>query len=109
MEILTKAVLGGLIIAVIALLARTGETRVAGLIVLFPVVALVSYYFVGASEGAGRLRGIVRASILAVPVWLVFMAVVYAALSAAVDYRLALACGLVGWLIAAGIFLLVSP
>lgn len=86
------------------LFARVERTQAAGLLVLFPAVTLLSYYFIGQSEGEQQLRQVVRGSVVAFPVWLVFMAVVYFALPV-LGFRLALAVATGAWLLVGGLYL----
>ena len=74
------------------------------MLVLFPVITLLSYFFVGQSEGPERLREVVKSSVGAFPIWLVFMGTVYVALPE-MDYRVALAVGTLAWLAAAVLYL----
>jgi uncharacterized membrane protein (GlpM family) len=47
MSLLTKALIGVVMVVVIALVARTRNYYVAGLVPLFPTFALVAHYIVG--------------------------------------------------------------
>lgn len=104
MELALKGVLSGGLIVGVLLLARAQKTQVAGLLVLFPVVTLVSYYFVGERDGRHQLRSVVRASLTAFPIWLLFMGVVYVALQY-LDFRLALLLATIAWVAAAAAYL----
>lgn len=104
MDLLLKGVVSGVLVSCVLLLAQTGQSKAAGLAVLFPAITLLSYYFIGQGEGEGRLREVVGASLLAFPVWLVFMGTVYFALPV-LDFRVALAAATVAWLTSGGLYL----
>lgn len=103
-DIVVRATLGGVLIGIVLLLAKAGRTQAAGLLVLFPAVTLVSFYFVGSSEGSEELARVVKASLLASPVWFIFIGVM-AITVGHVDYRVALGLATVAWLAVGGIYL----
>lgn len=70
------------------------------MLVLFPVVTLVSYLFIGRESGSAHVTEVIRASLLAFPTWLVFMGVTYV-LVKRVDVVVALAAASVAWGLAA--------
>jgi membrane protein GlpM len=51
-----KCMLGAAAVLVIALLSRTKNFYVAGLVPLFPTFALIAHYIIGAERGANDLR-----------------------------------------------------
>ena len=102
MTIIAKGVISGIVVSLVLLFAQSNKSHAAGIAVLFPAITLLSYYFIGSSEGSTTLRAVVRSSVGAFPIWLAFMAVVYFALRA-MDFRLALALATLVWLcLAAG-------
>jgi len=103
-DLLLKGIISGSLVMLVLLFARVERTQTAGLFVLFPAVTLLSYYFIGQSEGEQQLREVVRGSVMAFPVWLVFMAVVYFTLPL-LDFRLALVVATGVWLLAGGLYL----
>lgn len=56
LSLLLKAFIGFVIVLVIQLFARSKHYYIAALIPLFPSMALLSYYFVGQTQSADRLR-----------------------------------------------------
>ena len=56
MGLLLKATLGALIVVLIALLSRTKNYYIAGLIPLFPTFALIAHYIVATERGVEALR-----------------------------------------------------
>ena len=104
MDLLLKGIISGALVTLVLLFARVERTQAAGLLVLFPAVTLLSYYFIGQSEGEHQLREVVRGSVVAFPVWLVFMAVVYFALPV-LHFRLTLVLATVVWLLVGSLYL----
>jgi uncharacterized membrane protein (GlpM family) len=105
MDIVWKALVGGLVTAAIALLSRRGNV-LPGILPLFPTFAVIALLIVGAKGDNSGFREACMAGAKTIPAYLAFLAVCYFAVGY-VDYRIALAGGLVVWLVVAlGIFLL---
>jgi uncharacterized membrane protein (GlpM family) len=104
MEIVWKGIVGGLVTAAIVWLSRRGNT-LPGILPLFPTFALIALLVVGAKGDTGGFREACLAGAKTIPAYLAFLAVWCFAVDR-IDYRLALAGGLIVWLIVAlGIFL----
>lgn len=104
MEIVWKGVAGGLVTAAIVWLSKRGNT-LPGILPLFPTFALIALLVIGARNDQAGFRETCLAGAKTIPAYLAFLAVCYFAIGR-FDYRLALAAGLLAWLIAAlGIFL----
>ncbi|KGT94248.1 membrane protein [Erwinia typographi] len=56
MGLLFKAVLGALVVVLIALLSKTRSYYIAGLLPLFPTFALIAHYIVASERGIDALR-----------------------------------------------------
>lgn len=56
MGLVFKAALGALVVVMIALLSRTKNYYIAGLIPLFPTFALLAHYIVATERGMDALR-----------------------------------------------------
>jgi uncharacterized membrane protein (GlpM family) len=105
MDIVWKAIVGGLVTAAIALLSRRGNV-LPGILPLFPTFAVIALLLVGAKGDNAGFREACMAGAKTIPAYLAFLAVCYFAVGH-VDYRIALAGGLVVWLVVAlGIFLI---
>jgi membrane protein GlpM len=105
MDIVWKAIVGGLVTAAIALLSRRGNV-LPGILPLFPTFAVIALLIVGAKGDNAGFREACVAGAKTIPAYLAFLAVCYFAVGH-VDYRIALAGGMVVWLVVAlGIFLL---
>jgi uncharacterized membrane protein (GlpM family) len=105
LDILLKGLISGALVTLILLLSRIERTQAAGVLVLFPAITLLSYYFIGQSEGELQLRAVVRGSVMAFPIWLVFMAIVYFTLPV-LDFRLALLVATGAWVLVSALYLL---
>jgi uncharacterized membrane protein (GlpM family) len=104
MDIVWKGIVGGLVTAAIVFLSRRGNT-LPGILPLFPTFALIALLIVGAKGDNAGFREACLAGARTIPAYLAFLAVCYFAVDR-VDYRIALAGGLIGWFIVAlGIFL----
>jgi membrane protein GlpM len=105
MDIVWKAIVGGLVTAAIALLSRRGNV-LPGILPLFPTFAVIALLLVGAKDDNAGFREACMAGAKTIPAYLAFLAACYFAVGH-VDYRIALAGGLVTWLVVAlGIFLI---
>jgi len=71
MSLFLKCLLGAVAVLLIALLSRTKNFFVAGLVPLFPTFALIAHYIVGTHRGRsasnGSVRLVVAASLRRVP------------------------------------------
>jgi uncharacterized membrane protein (GlpM family) len=105
MDILWKAIIGGLMTALIAWAAKRG-TVLPGILPLFPSLGLISLWLVGARGDAAGFRQACAAGAKTIPAYLVYLAVAWV-LAPRVDFRLALLAALGAWLVVAlAIFLL---
>jgi uncharacterized membrane protein (GlpM family) len=105
MDIVWKAIIGGLVTAVIAFLSKRGNV-LPGILPLFPTFAVIALLLVGAKGDNAGFREACMAGAKTIPAYLAFLAVCYFAVGH-VDYRIALAGGLAVWLaVALGIFLI---
>jgi uncharacterized membrane protein (GlpM family) len=105
MDIVWKAIVGGLVTAAIAYLSRRGNI-LPGILPLFPTFAVIALLIVGAKGDNAGFREACMAGAKTIPAYLAFLAVCYFAVGH-VDYRIALAGGLAVWLaVALGIFLI---
>jgi membrane protein GlpM len=105
-DILVKAVLGGVMIAVLLTLARLRQYVITGLLVSVPAVSLYTWWLIGREHGSEVLRVSVRAAIWGAIPWVIYLAVVYL-LAGRVPLWLSLAAGVLAWLVVAGIFVIV--
>jgi len=99
MDILWKGIAGGLVTAAIVWLSRRGNT-LPGILPLFPTFALIAMLIVGAKGDRTGFREVCVAGAKTIPAYLGFLAVCYWAVGR-VDYRMALAGGLIAWFVVA--------
>ena len=105
MDILWKAIVGGLMTALIAWAARRG-TVLPGILPLFPSLGLISLWLVGSRGDAAGFRQACVAGAKTIPAYLAYLAVCWI-LAPRMDFRLALLAALGAWLVVAlAIFLL---
>jgi len=72
-DYLLRFITGGLVIVAITYMAKKGYLDIAGVLVLIPAVSLISYIFIGQSQGEETLRLLVVSSLLSLPALIVFM------------------------------------
>jgi uncharacterized membrane protein (GlpM family) len=99
MSILTKALLGGLMTALIAWASTKGSV-LPGILPMFPTLTLISLYLVGAQGDAQDFRATCFATLKTLPAYLAFVLVCTVAIKR-VNFKAALLLGLGGWLLAA--------
>jgi membrane protein GlpM len=95
-DIVWKGVVGGLMTALIAWLAKRGSV-LPGILPLFPTLTLIALYIVGSRGDEGGFRQACLAALKTVPAYLAFLLVVTVS-ARRMDYRLALLLGLAAWL-----------
>jgi len=105
LDILVKSLLGGLLIALLLSLARLRHYVITGLLVSIPAISLYTWWWIGREHGADSLRVSVRAAMWSAIPWVAYLAVVYL-LAGKTPLWLALALGVLAWLIIAAIFAL---
>jgi membrane protein GlpM len=99
--LLPKALLGAAMVVLIAVLSRTRNFYVAGLVPLFPSFALIAHWIVGSERTVRDLRATVLFGMLGVVPYLAYLAAVYV-LVARVRLAAALAASTGVWLVVAG-------
>jgi membrane protein GlpM len=102
-DILVKSALGGLLIALLLSLARLRQYVITGLLVSIPVVSLYTWWWIGREHGAPALRLSVRAAMWSAIPWVIYLGVVYL-LAGRVPLWLALAAGVLAWMVIAAVF-----
>lgn len=108
MALLLKCVLGAAAVLVIALLSRTRNFYIAGLVPLFPTFALIAHYIVGTDRSAADLRTTALFGLASLFPYAVYLGVVYwLALRMSVQATLSLAT--LAWCGAAALLLMLWP
>lgn len=99
MDILLKGIIGGIMTAIIAMLAKKGNT-LPGIAPLFPTLGLIALYLVGSKGDSAGFQEAAVAAVKTVPAYLAFLMVVYWGITK-YDFRLTLLMGLGAWLLVA--------
>ena len=105
MTLLFKALLGALVVVLIALLAKTRNYYIAGLLPLFPTFALLAHYIVGTERGSEAMRMTILFGIWAVIPYLVYLTSLYTFVGV-MRLPLALSSAVVCWGIAAWLLII---
>jgi|LGVC01.1.fsa_nt_gb uncharacterized membrane protein (GlpM family) len=106
-ELLIRFLVGGSLIALVSLLANTKYSVISGLFVLFPIVTLVGFFFIGNSVDSSRLHEITRFSIYSLSTTFIFLYTFY---HLQIKYKLieSLFLSVIAWFLAAGILILIN-
>jgi membrane protein GlpM len=102
--LLLKCILGAVAVLLIALLSKTKNFYVAGLVPLFPTFALIAHYIVGTERSAADLRTTALFGLLSLAPYALYLAVVYW-LSVRVALPVTLVLATVAWCAGAGLLL----
>jgi len=100
-DVVWKAIVGGLVTALIVLASKRGNI-LPGILPLAPTFAIIALIAVGSKGDAAGFREACLAGVKTIPAYLAFLGVCWLAVDR-MDYRLAILSGLAAWLIAAGI------
>jgi uncharacterized membrane protein (GlpM family) len=76
-EICLRFLAGGTLVVVVSFLARAKSPLFAGLFVLFPVITIIGFYFIGQSCDAFHMRKITLFSMISLPTTLIFLGTFY--------------------------------
>jgi len=99
MDIILKGLIGGVMTAVIAMLAKKGNT-LPGIAPLFPTLGLIALYLVGSKGDTPGFREAAIAALKTIPAYLAFLLAVYWGIQR-FDFRVTLLIGLGAWLVVA--------
>ena len=100
-----KSLLGAAAVLIIALLSRTSNFFIAGLVPLFPTFALIAHYIVGSERPAGDLRMTALFGLWSMIPYAIYLLIVYV-LSVRTSLTTTLLLATAGWTAAALILLL---
>jgi len=100
-----KCLLGALAVLVIALLSRSRNFVIAGLVPLFPTFALIAHYMVGSERSAADLRATALFGLWSLLPYATYLLTVYW-LSVRASLTVTLAAATLTWAVAAGALLL---
>jgi len=100
LTLVARALLGAAAVVLIALLSRSRNYFIAGLVPLFPTFALIAHYIVGGEQGPAALRTTALFGLWSLLPYAIYLLVVYF-LAPRLELWATLAAATVLWLIAA--------
>jgi uncharacterized membrane protein (GlpM family) len=106
MSLLVKALGGAIVVVVIALVSRTRNYYLAGLVPLFPTFGLVAHYIVGTERSVSDLKTTILFGLWGVIPYCAYLGALYY-LAGRLKLGWALAVSLVAWSAAAALLLVV--
>ena len=100
MDLILKAALGAGVVIVLAMLAKTKNYYIAGLVPLFPTFALIAHYIVGKGRSLDDLKTTIVFGMWSIIPYFVYLAALYVLVDR-MRLELSLALAAVAWLMAA--------
>lgn len=100
MDLILKAALGGAVVVLLALLAKTRTYYIAGLVPLFPTFALIAHYIVGKGRSLDDLKATIVFGMWSIIPYFVYLAALYLLVDR-MRLEISLALATVAWLVAA--------
>ncbi|WP_413795721.1 MULTISPECIES: GlpM family protein [unclassified Pseudomonas] len=95
-----KAALGAAVVVILAMLAKTRNYYIAGLVPLFPTFALIAHYIVGKGRSVDDLKTTIVFGMWSIIPYFVYLATLYVMLDR-LRLEASLAVATVAWLMAA--------
>ncbi|NSX10890.1 GlpM family protein [Pseudomonas lini] len=95
-----KATLGAAVVVILAMLAKTKNYYIAGLVPLFPTFALIAHYIVGKGRSLDDLKTTIVFGMWSIIPYFVYLATLYVMVDR-MRLEASLAVAAVAWLIAA--------
>ncbi|MBN9461374.1 MAG: GlpM family protein [Burkholderiales bacterium] len=108
MSLILKCLLGALAVLLIALLSRTRNFYIAGLVPLFPTFALIAHYVVGTERTPQELRTTALFGLLSLAPYALYLGVVFW-LSVRAPLSVTLVSATVAWCLGAAVLLALWP
>ena len=102
MDLILKAALGAAVVIILAMLAKTRNYYIAGLVPLFPTFALIAHYIVGKGRSLDDLKTTIVFGMWSIIPYFVYLAALYVLVDR-MRLEASLALAAVAWLIAATI------
>nr|WP_269802909.1 GlpM family protein [Pseudomonas uvaldensis] len=95
-----KAALGAAVVVILAMLAKTRNYYIAGLVPLFPTFALIAHYIVGKGRSVDDLKTTIVFGMWSIIPYFVYLATLYVMVER-MRLEASLAVAAVAWLLAA--------
>jgi len=99
-DLVFKAALGAGVVVLLAILSKTRNYYIAGLVPLFPTFALIAHYIVGKGRGVDDLKTTIAFGMWSIIPYFVYLATLYVLVDR-LRLEASLALATVAWLIAA--------
>ena len=100
MDLVFKAALGAGVVLLLAVLSKTRNYYIAGLVPLFPTFALIAHYIVGKGRSIADLKATILFGMWSIIPYFVYLAVLYLLVDR-MRLETSLALAAVAWLMAA--------
>ncbi|BBR52658.1 hypothetical protein CXG53_13030 [Pseudomonas guariconensis] len=100
MDLILKASLGAAVVVLLAILSKTRNYYIAGLVPLFPTFALIAHYIVGKSRSLVDLKATILFGMWSIIPYFVYLATLYVLVDR-LRLEASLALATVAWLAAA--------
>ena len=106
MDLIFKATLGAAVVVILAMLAKTKNYYIAGLVPLFPTFALIAHYIVGKGRSLDDLKTTIVFGMWSIIPYFVYLATLYVMVDR-MRLEASLAVAVVAWLMAATVLVTV--
>ncbi len=106
MDLMFKATLGAAVVVILAILAKTKNYYIAGLVPLFPTFALIAHYIVGKGRSLDDLKTTIVFGMWSIIPYFVYLATLYVMVDR-MRLEASLAVAAVAWLMAATVLVTV--
>ena len=100
MDLILKAALGAGVVIILAMLAKTKNYYIAGLVPLFPTFALIAHYIVGKGRSLDDLKTTIVFGMWSIIPYFVYLATLYVLVDR-LRLETSMALATVAWLMAA--------
>jgi len=99
-DLILKASLGAAVVVLLAILSKTRNYYIAGLVPLFPTFALIAHYIVGKGRSLADLKTTILFGMWSIIPYFVYLATLYVLVDR-LRLEVSLALATVAWLVAA--------
>lgn len=106
MDLIFKATLGAAVVVILAMLAKTKNYYIAGLVPLFPTFALIAHYIVGKGRSLDDLKTTIVFGMWSIIPYFVYLTTLYLMVDR-MRLEASLAVAAVAWLMAATVLVTV--
>lgn len=106
MDLIFKATLGAAVVVILAMLAKTKNYYIAGLVPLFPTFALIAHYIVGKGRSLDDLKTTIVFGMWSIIPYFVYLATLYVMVDR-MRLEASLAVAALAWLMAATVLVTV--